>query len=635
MAIHPGARIGSETHLTACCDLHTMMDMRRTGFLMVALALACYSREAPAGAVAVRDAVVVYHVAPSGSDQNPGSQDLPFGTIAKAAGMARPGDTVMVHAGTYREWVQPARGGDSDARRITYRAAAGERVVIKGSERISGWKDLGEGVWKVDLDDSYFAPNNWYPFRDLILGKDEIGIQWLGVGRWCHKGEVFLNENRYREAKTLDECLKSTGAWFTSRKDSTQSIYANFGQSDPNRELAEITVRHAVFGKDVQDGIDYITVDGFVLMQSSEEWLPTYAEPNSRGVIFTSGSDWTIQNCTVSLAKMRGIVTDRGRNHLVRNNTIRKCGSAGIAGADTEGIVISGNWIEDIHENQPYTGAEHGGIKYHTSRNMIISGNIISNVHALEDFGDKGMGIWLDWPKGNNRITGNVVVDCTGRGLMVENPFGPHLIDNNILIHNQWPSHFEDGNVVVHNLFHSTALSFRAGWWGRTYHLSNKLWGNLFFKDASTLVKKPGNKTDYNAYLDGAKRHGFGDAHSVSSRTPPQFSYIVDRARKTVTLSFTLDSAAADLNCPMTTTEFIGVLTIGKISKEKGKQPEDPKSMVTSTMTHPGGTPLSVDRDFYQLGRDPEAVAGPFRKLVSGVNTFVLRPNSDFDDQAR
>lgn len=56
--------------------------------------------------------------------------------------------------------------------------------------------------------------------------------------------------------------------------------------------------------------------------------------------------------------------------------------------------------------------------------------------------------------------------------------------------------------------------------------------------------------------------------------------------------------------------------------------------MVTSTMTHPDETPLTVDRDFYQLGRDPEAVVGPFRKLVSGVNTFVLRPNSDFDFKA-
>src|SRR5581483_10186307 len=51
----------------------------------------------------------------------------------------QPGDTVLVHAGEYREWVQPRRGGLSATRRITYQAAPGEHVVVKGSERVTGW----------------------------------------------------------------------------------------------------------------------------------------------------------------------------------------------------------------------------------------------------------------------------------------------------------------------------------------------------------------------------------------------------------------------------------------------------------------------------------------------------------------
>ncbi len=610
--------------------------MKRLVRLIIALGVGKFGQAAtPEDAEPANGAAAVHHVALSGNDENPGSQEAPFRTINKAAQVAQPGDTVIVHAGTYREWVQPARGGTSAAKRITYRAATGEKVVVKGSEQVTSWKNLGDGTWRVDLDDSYFAANDWYPFRDTILGDAEIGKQWLGVGRWCHKGEVFLNESRYLEKKNLADCRKMPGTWFTSRNGTTQSIYANFGSHDPNRELAEITVRQAVFGKDTQDGIDHITVDGLTLMQSSEEWLPTYAQPNSRGVVFTSGSGWTIQNCTVLLAKMRGIVTDHGNGHVVRDNTIGKCGSAGIAGAEVDGIVISGNWIRDIHEDQPYTGAEHGGIKYHTSRNMIISGNVISNVHALEDFGDKGMGIWMDWPKGNNRITSNVIVDCTGRGLMVENPFGPHLIDNNVLINNQWPSHFEDGNILAHNLFHTTELSFRGGWWGRTYNLSNQVIGNLFFKKSTTLVKRPGNEVDHNAYLDGAAKHRFGDASSVVAPAPSRFSYAIDHLQKTVTVSFTLDPAVADLQCPRTTTETIGTLTIGKRSKEKGAQPSNPEEMVTSGITNPDGTPLTVNRDIFHLPRGATSRPGPFRDLANGTNTFVLRPNSNFDFKAK
>ena len=43
-----------------------------------------------------------YHVSPSGSDRNPGTQELPFATIQRAADIAMPGDTVVVHAGEYR-----------------------------------------------------------------------------------------------------------------------------------------------------------------------------------------------------------------------------------------------------------------------------------------------------------------------------------------------------------------------------------------------------------------------------------------------------------------------------------------------------------------------------------------------------
>ncbi|HPM80527.1 MAG TPA: insulinase family protein, partial [Candidatus Anammoximicrobium sp.] len=86
------------------------------------------------------------HVAKTGNDQNPGSLENPFLTIGKAAAVAQPGDTVTVHAGTYREWVQPARSGGDENSRIVYRAAAGEEVLVKGSEQITSWVHEGDGV---------------------------------------------------------------------------------------------------------------------------------------------------------------------------------------------------------------------------------------------------------------------------------------------------------------------------------------------------------------------------------------------------------------------------------------------------------------------------------------------------------
>src|SRR4030042_6247924 len=43
------------------------------------------------------------HVAPDGSDENPGSKTGALRTIQKAAGTARAGDTIILRGGIYRE----------------------------------------------------------------------------------------------------------------------------------------------------------------------------------------------------------------------------------------------------------------------------------------------------------------------------------------------------------------------------------------------------------------------------------------------------------------------------------------------------------------------------------------------------
>ena len=81
-----------------------------------------------------------YHVSTTGSDGNAGSKSKPFKTISAAAKVAQPGDIITVHEGLYRQRVNPPRGGTSDKNPIVYQAAGGEKVVLKGSEIIKGWK---------------------------------------------------------------------------------------------------------------------------------------------------------------------------------------------------------------------------------------------------------------------------------------------------------------------------------------------------------------------------------------------------------------------------------------------------------------------------------------------------------------
>ena len=87
-----------------------------------------------------------YHVSINGKDTNDGSAKNPLLTIQRAADLAQPGDTITVHKGLYRERVNPPRGGTSDEKRIVYQAAPGEKVVITGSELVTGWK-RSNGYW--------------------------------------------------------------------------------------------------------------------------------------------------------------------------------------------------------------------------------------------------------------------------------------------------------------------------------------------------------------------------------------------------------------------------------------------------------------------------------------------------------
>ncbi len=127
-----------------------------------------------------------------------------------AAEIAQPGDVITVHEGVYRERINPPRGGQSDSKRITYQAAKGKKVVIKGSEIIKGWVKVKGDTWKVEIPNSFFGDFN--PYRDKIRG------DWFtDNGRVHHTGAVYLNGHWHTEAAALDSVmnpLNKTPYWF-------------------------------------------------------------------------------------------------------------------------------------------------------------------------------------------------------------------------------------------------------------------------------------------------------------------------------------------------------------------------------------------------------------------------------------
>ncbi|GAB2483867.1 hypothetical protein GCM10008929_05980 [Alkalibacterium psychrotolerans] len=436
---------------------------------------------------------VHYYVSKNGSDSADGSQGQPFLTINKAASVAIAGDTVTVHEGVYREWVKPKNAGLSNRRRITYQAAEGEQVVIKGSEVITNWEKVDGSVWKAVIPNALFGDYN--PFKEELFG------DWVVENPGRHLGEVYLNGKSFYEAETLDEVKnpqevtevvdgwtrktvpahdapQTKYVWYAEVDENETTVYANFHDYNPNEELIEVNVRRSCFYPEIT-GIDYITVKGFEMAQAATPWTPPTADqPGLLGPNWSKG--WIIEDnnihdskCsaisigkegstghnyysrrqdkpgyhyqieTVFEATKAGWSKEKVGSHVIRNNVIHDCGQNGIVGH--LGCIFSeiyNNHIFNIAIKRQFYGHEIAGIKLHAAIDTQIHNN---RIH------DCTLGIWLDWQLQGTRVSRNLFYN-NNRDLFVEVSSGPFLVDHNILTADYALDNHAQGGAYINNI---------------------------------------------------------------------------------------------------------------------------------------------------------------------------------------
>ncbi|MCA9149008.1 MAG: hypothetical protein KDA92_06915, partial [Planctomycetales bacterium] len=209
--------------------------------------------------------LVVNRMAAAANDQNAGTPEEPLKTIQRAAELALPGDTVLVHAGVYRERVAPARGGRA-GRPIIYRAAAGERVIIKGSEVWTPtWvqPDTTKRVYSAQMDDTLFLRCRIHPYRTLLAktpGRDALTL-----------GQLFVNGRTLTEVSQVDRLEEIAGTWRVSADGRTISIHLPDDLARPEDGQFELTVRERIFAPH-QRGLGHIHVIGFVMEHCANQF---------------------------------------------------------------------------------------------------------------------------------------------------------------------------------------------------------------------------------------------------------------------------------------------------------------------------------------------------------------------------
>ena len=498
------------------------------------------------------------HVSKTGCDCNDGSINQPLLTISKAAEIARPGDTVIVHEGEYREWVKPSWGGTSNNRRITYTAAEGEKVIIKGSEVVDLWEQVEGSVYKTVVENSLFGDFNPYAvaiYGDWFLDPDPNE-------RYVHAGDVYVNGKSYYEAASMEELKNPTKRldgfnppwtkkrepilepertvyqWFADVQEETTTIYVNFQEVNPLEALVEINVRRSVFYPDTI-GKNYITVRGFELCHAASIWAPPTGDQSGLiGPHWSKG--WIIEDNIIHDAKCSAISIGKeastGDNlktktqrkpgyqyqmesvyralelgwskehvgsHIIRRNEIYDCGQNGIVGhLGCAFCEIYENHIYNIAVKHEYYGYEIGGIKLHAPIDTIIRNN---NIHHTT------LGIWLDWQVQGTRISSNLLY-ANDRDLFIEVTHGPHIVDNNILGSDYSFDNIAQGGAFINNLicgsmrrepvmdratpYHYPHSTTPLGY-AFVYGGDDRWFNNIFVGDVPTYTEQSRCGTDY------------------------------------------------------------------------------------------------------------------------------------------
>lgn len=419
-------------------------------------------------------------------DSGPGDQARPFRTINQAAQVLQPGERVVIATGTYRECVRPARGGDDPSRMISYEAAPGAKVLIKGSEILSdGWHqetvtvgfrppgapsptEGGVTTWRHVLDGALF-PDAYNPFAlPSLMGQwNWLDPTKVDMGPYLRRrGLVFVDGKPLEPVEQLRELaapaltpfpdftkpaapqnglpgrrrggpiMQEVGGVPDARvwvDPSGTAIQIRLTSGTPADHVIEVTTRQHAFIP-ASSGLGYIRVKGLTFQQVSN----AYPFPQYGMVSLAGGDHWILEDNTLEWANGLGLdigfdgnsagALKAGVSQVVRGNTIRYCGVSGIGGMGTTDTLIEDNLIEWCGWADAERGWEAAGAKFHRARNMMFRRNVIRHMRHAN-------AAWWDSQDANCRITGNIFADVltVSAAVHMEMNREANQIDNNII----------------------------------------------------------------------------------------------------------------------------------------------------------------------------------------------------------
>ena len=409
-----------------------------------------------------------------------------YKTISEAVAAVKPGDTILVHDGIYREIIELQCSGTQE-KPITIKAVNLGKAIVRGSNVWSNplsQDKSNPNIYRLPMPSDDFWGNNPNPFLRRL---NVAPIENTTPARPSQEvllpytlGQIFCDGESLTEARTETAVLQGSGSWFVT-PDGTEILIHYPRNKTPENSLLEISVRDRILVP-ARRGLSHIRISGFIFEHCANQgpW------PQSGMVSTRSGSNWIIENNIIRYAKTVGldfgrefwkesalrntIPNDRhGRfrptNNIIRNNIVSDNGLCGITCWQSEKAQVYGNLVERNNNlgltRRECRWEEYAGIKLLEATSATVECNIVRFNGAS--------GIWLDNNNQNARVSRNVIYNNAGCGIFIEFTFGPIIIDNNIIANT---TRFEQhqggfgiytldasGVKIYHNLFLDNATT--------------------------------------------------------------------------------------------------------------------------------------------------------------------------------
>ena len=375
------------------------------------------------------------YVSPDGNDQNEGTKEKPFRTLAHAANQAVAGTTVLIREGTYKETLDVKHSG-TDKKPIVFRNYENEKVVISG-ESVA---DAEYETPLIHIHNKHDITISGLTIQDLSVSSEEATA--MGIYVSGSSSHITIKNNHVRDIKTTADdgnahgiAVYGTGSMKDIKIEDNTVEKLTLGASEAvvlNGNIDGFTISGNVVRDNNNIGIDLIGYEGtadqsdFVrngavenntVYHNSTYGNPAYGDDYSAGGIYVDGG----QNIDI-------------KKNTVYGNDIGIEATSEHKGKYADDIQITGN---TVYENA-YTGISIGG--YDKKRGGTSHSVIAHNIMFRNDTkGLDGGQLLLQYDTKHNNIEKNILTAS----------------DSRIFIANEFTEN--EGNIVNHNVYHKEA----------------------------------------------------------------------------------------------------------------------------------------------------------------------------------